>query len=392
MRKPTNVTLLNLSEGAVHDSEALRIHGTLQSQVTREVLPVWGVDARLGYLRPGTRTPADPKTAWLVILRDNEQAKTLGLEDLTPAGLPLGKVFAGELLAQGRSVSAALSRELIQMLVDPSLTGLEHDPRGKLLHCREACAPVASDACAYRVNGILVSNFVTPAYFQTGAAGPYDYRRVLRAPFEIAPDGELVAIDLESADFVGPPPAPGSRTERRHHAHVDALIRSTGASFLAPPVQARPVMPAPERAGPPVVRPGVAQPVAQAIRAPLRAQHPDGAPPLAIDHKAPPPPVRAKTKEVLALVPVIRQPHPAPLRMSTRELPKAAPAQAEEPRKAFPPPVRASMPGAAKAPSSGKTPVLADPPPSRRSAAAKTPHDTPSPTSSSAPAGDAPQA
>src|SRR5271156_1853753 len=99
MRKPIpRVVLVNLTEGAVHDTECLRIHGALLNQINRDFAAFWGIEVNLTYVRPGTRTPVDPKSAWLVLVKDPEQASTLGLADLTPQGLPLGIVPVSDLL------------------------------------------------------------------------------------------------------------------------------------------------------------------------------------------------------------------------------------------------------------------------------------------------------
>jgi hypothetical protein len=60
-----------------------------------------------------------------------------------------------------------LSHEVVEMLVDPDLTG------------DEVCDPVEEDA--YRLDGVWVSDFVTPAWF-TGGGGPFDQMRLVGRP------------------------------------------------------------------------------------------------------------------------------------------------------------------------------------------------------------------
>jgi hypothetical protein len=61
----------------------------------------------------------------------------------------------------------AASRELLEMLEDPT-TNVTSDG-----FQREVCDPVEN--IGYYVDRDLVSDFVTPAYFQLGSKGPWDY-------------------------------------------------------------------------------------------------------------------------------------------------------------------------------------------------------------------------
>jgi hypothetical protein len=59
------------------------------------------------------------------------------------------------------------SHELLEMLEDPT-TNVTSDG-----FAREVCDPV--DNIGYYIDGDLVSDFVTPAYFQLQSKGPWDY-------------------------------------------------------------------------------------------------------------------------------------------------------------------------------------------------------------------------
>jgi hypothetical protein len=110
--------------------------------------------------------------------------------------------------------SVAASHELLEMLADPyiNLAAAAHLPdlarllklgpgdslatEGELLYAYEACDPCASVKHSYRINGVRVSNFVFPEWFQPikptrqrGAALKFDVRGYIRQPFEILPGG-----------------------------------------------------------------------------------------------------------------------------------------------------------------------------------------------------------
>ena len=79
-------------------------------QWTRDLRPVWGVDAAEFTVVPANRAP--PRNAWwLVFLDDSHQAHRQAYHDLTSEGLPISKVYARTLLKRGTSVSVGASHE-----------------------------------------------------------------------------------------------------------------------------------------------------------------------------------------------------------------------------------------------------------------------------------------
>src|SRR4051812_33906250 len=90
----------------------------LQKYVDERFAPVWGVPATL------LSGSAVKKGSWgLVFLDDADQADALGYHDLTPQGLPLGKVFVRTTISSKNLVSVTASHELAEMLADqPSIS------------------------------------------------------------------------------------------------------------------------------------------------------------------------------------------------------------------------------------------------------------------------------
>ena len=91
----TQISVINEST-VLTDADVTPVVGALQQQVTNDFRPAWGGDAELTMIPQGTPAPAG--TWWLVILDDSDQAGALGYHDLTPDGLPIGKVFAASLV------------------------------------------------------------------------------------------------------------------------------------------------------------------------------------------------------------------------------------------------------------------------------------------------------
>ena len=113
----------------------------------------------------------------------------------------------------------AASHDLLEMLANPRLNLTVFVPdetqiTGRL-HLREICDPVSSSECAYNIGGVLVSDFVYPAWFEsfrTPGSVQFDHGRHLSSSFEIAPQGYLNVFDVKSgsgwhAEFGGERPS-----------------------------------------------------------------------------------------------------------------------------------------------------------------------------------------
>ena len=205
--------------------------GPLQTQVSRDFAPIWGVDAALSFIPAGA---AFPPNAWQIgVFDDSDQAGSLGYHDLTRDGLPFGKVFARADRLTGSAWTVTASHELLEMLGDPDVNlhavrqvGLEIS-----FYAYEVCDPCESDASSYLIDGVLVSDFVHPAWFEgfrAGVAGTrFDQQKLITQPFELLKGGYIQVFDVsygngwyqkfpDGAAVRYPSRAPvGSRRERR---------------------------------------------------------------------------------------------------------------------------------------------------------------------------------
>jgi len=132
----------------------------------------------------------------LVVFDDADQAGALGYHDVTPDGLPYGKIFLGPILENGgtilegsTSLSATISHEALELVGDPYANAWHDMPDGRTEECRELCDRVENDS--YVMDGVSVSNFLGPRAFRAGP-GPYDWMRLLRDPWEIRPGGYVI--------------------------------------------------------------------------------------------------------------------------------------------------------------------------------------------------------
>jgi len=101
--------------------------------------------------------------------------------------------------------SVAVSHEVLEMLVDPTLSAFKAgsigNPPRRVNFLIEVCDPC--QAVVYSVDGVSVSDFVTPAYFDPGpaAGAQYSFRGAIERPHGVAPNGYLVWHDPEADQY-----------------------------------------------------------------------------------------------------------------------------------------------------------------------------------------------
>jgi hypothetical protein len=146
---------------------------------------------------------------WLVVLDDSDQAGALGYHDTTPEGLPLGKVFAKSDQQFGMQWSVTASHELLEMLGDPAINltalsmtafDISQNVVGRL-YAYEVCDACEADADGYDIDGVLVSDFVYPAWFEsfrTTGSTQFDQHLRITDPFQLLPGGYAMVYDMTS--------------------------------------------------------------------------------------------------------------------------------------------------------------------------------------------------
>ncbi len=156
----------------------------LQKFLDEHFVPVWGTPATL------VKATKPLVGAWsIAFLDDADAANALGYHDLTKNGLPLSKIFVKTTLADGQKVSVTACHELAEMMVDPAIN-LWADGPGGSLYAYEMCDAVEEDE--FVIDGIAMSDFVYPAYFELfrrPSSAQFDYLNLLKRPFELRKGG-----------------------------------------------------------------------------------------------------------------------------------------------------------------------------------------------------------
>lgn len=203
---PIKISIINASKTLTDDQVKAAVPA-LQTQVSRDFAPAWGVDAELDFVGTGKQPPAGHW--WLVVLDNSDVADALGYHDVTPEGLPLGKIFAGTDKLYGNQWTVTASHELLEMLGDPAinLTALSMtefevtQPVVGRLWAYEVCDPCEADEDGYKIDGVLVSDFVYPSWFESfrdPKTTQFDQQKLVKAAFELRPGGYASVYDMTS--------------------------------------------------------------------------------------------------------------------------------------------------------------------------------------------------
>jgi hypothetical protein len=177
----------------------------LQRYVDGHLAPVWGTRAKL------VKTTKPRHGAWTLLFVDTAKAIRNLRADLEKIfgknvvdeieayhlvnGRPVALVFVKNVLADRSvdrvrdKVSMAASHELAEMLVDPGNNLWCEDGHGTL-YAYEVCDAV--EAKYFRVNGLAMTDFLYPAYFETfhePNSVRFDHLKKVKHPFHILKDG-----------------------------------------------------------------------------------------------------------------------------------------------------------------------------------------------------------
>jgi hypothetical protein len=200
---PIQISVINAST-VVDDGDVPPVIQALQQQVSNDFLPPWGVDADLNFIPAGSAPPAG--TWWLSILDDSDQAGALGYHDLTPDGLPLGKVFAATDLKYGSRWSVTASHELLEMLADPNINltvFVQNANTSGTLFAYEVCDACEADNLGYKIGNVLVSDFVYPSWFEDFRAKgstQFDKGNHIQSPFQLLAEGYIGVFNVSDGN------------------------------------------------------------------------------------------------------------------------------------------------------------------------------------------------
>jgi len=173
------------------------VSAALQKQVTRDFGQLWDIDATVDAFDALESVPVD---YWPIILRDDINEPGAAGYHTDDQGQPFSLVQADI----GWPLTA--SHEALEMLADPfgsrtiagapppqapaPISGLQ-----RVIYLVEVCDPCEADQFAYDVNGVQVSDFITPHYYDPNEARgvQYSFGGSVEAPHMVL-DGGYVSF------------------------------------------------------------------------------------------------------------------------------------------------------------------------------------------------------
>jgi hypothetical protein len=194
--------------GALNAELVQSVAAALNIQVTRDLPQFWSVSATVMYLPSANKVPAG---VWPVQLVKSLPPGEGGFH-LDQHKQPYAKVIA---TPKDDSWSIDASHETLEMLVDPygnrmqSSVAIEIkgnkilDGTGQYGYLVEACDPCEDDKYGYTINGVVVSDFITPHFYDplVTPGTRYSFTGALKGPRQILPGGYISWVNNETDEW-----------------------------------------------------------------------------------------------------------------------------------------------------------------------------------------------
>jgi hypothetical protein len=169
-----------------------KVSAALQKQANRDFAPIWDISATVDAF---DKLEDVPPGYWRMIIRDDIGVpEAAGIHE-DENGQPFALIMSSSDLD---TWSLTASHEAFEMLVDPFGNRVEagdspKPDQGRVNFLVEVCDPCEAADFGYSVNGILVSDFYTPHYFDpvTAPGVRYDFAGAITEPRQMLKGGYL---------------------------------------------------------------------------------------------------------------------------------------------------------------------------------------------------------
>ena len=195
--KIRHLALVSESQNVSMD-DLLKVSAALQKQATRDLAPIWEFTATVDAF---AKLESVPDGYSALIVMDNIGFAAAGIH-LDKDGQPYALITSSSDLD---TWALTASHEMCEMLVDPfgnfQQTGdSPKDGQGRVSFLVEVCDPSEAADFGYSVNGILVSDFYTPHYFDpvTASGVRYSFTGAIKEPRQVLKGGYLSWTDPAS--------------------------------------------------------------------------------------------------------------------------------------------------------------------------------------------------
>jgi hypothetical protein len=182
-------------------AEAAVVSAALQKQVMRDFLPIWEVAATVDAFATLEDVPLG---YWPMVVTDDIGFDAAGIH-LDQDGQPFALITSSD---DNDVWSLTASHECLEMLADPFGDRLvpgdsPKSDQGRVLFLVEVCDPSEAAAFGYTANGVLVSDFYTPRYFDPVTANGvrYSFTGAITSPRDVMRGGYLSWLEPVSGHW-----------------------------------------------------------------------------------------------------------------------------------------------------------------------------------------------
>jgi hypothetical protein len=194
--------------GQIDGDQMQSVAEALNIQVSQHLPQFWTVQATVQYLPNAKRIPSG---VWPVKLVASLPPGEGGFH-LDKHNQPYSEVIAS---SDDDSWSIDASHETVEMLVDPNGNRMQagvaieiagtniQDGMGQFNYLVEACDPCEANAYGYEIQGVLVSDFITPHFYDslTTPGTRYSFTGALTKPREVLPGGYISFVNQETDEW-----------------------------------------------------------------------------------------------------------------------------------------------------------------------------------------------
>ncbi|MCW3126625.1 MAG: hypothetical protein JWO03_2283 [Bacteroidetes bacterium] len=185
--------------GNIDPATLAQTAAALQKQATRDLGPIWGVKAIISAFPDLASVPVGYAP---VIIMDQLDRPDLQGYHLDDNNQPYSLVLYGD------SWQLTCSHEICEILVDPSgnktVTSGSKDPaQGRVQYLVEVSDPCQDISFGYSVNGIWLSDFYTPNYFDpvTAPGVRYSFTGAITEPLQVLQNGYLTWFNPDDGQW-----------------------------------------------------------------------------------------------------------------------------------------------------------------------------------------------
>jgi hypothetical protein len=195
------VALIDMT-GHIDSAELAKVAAAIDLQVRRDVAQFWPISAIVSTLPSPIGIPPGVWPMFVVSYIDDATAGFHKTRHYQPYGE----------IEDGPGWSLAASHEILEMLIDPSgndlvaatevdvVNGNQQTDTDRLVeYLLEICDPCETPDCAYLIDGVLVSDFCTPAFYESEPipGARYTFRNKIDQPRRVLPGGYMSWWDAE---------------------------------------------------------------------------------------------------------------------------------------------------------------------------------------------------